>query len=93
LISGEAGTEEADVHTPRPWWIEKGWFGRKRVCAESALSSSALVASSIYYDDDARLIAAAPELRGALAAMVAEASAKGYDLQSLADAQAALAKT
>ena len=79
-------------HTPGPWWVEQGWFGRKSVCAESALSASVPVASSIYYESDARAIAALPDLHRALAAMVAEARAKGVDLQSMPDAVRALSK-
>lgn len=80
------------IHTPGPWWPERSWFGRFRVCAESALSASSPVASSIYYESDARAIAALPMLHTALAAMFAEASAKGIVLQSMPDAARALAK-
>ena len=79
-------------HTPGPWWPERSWFGRYRVCAESALMNSSLVASGIYYESDARSIAKLPELHTVLAAMVAEATAKGIELQSLPDAARVLAK-
>lgn len=80
------------MHTPSPWWIEKGWFGRFHVCAESAMSASTPVASSIYYADDAKLIAACPEMYGALRAIIAEAKAKGIEMTSLARAEAVLEK-
>jgi len=51
----------------RKWWVEKGFFGRYRVCTDSAISASTLVAGSIYYEDDASLIASAPDMRSALA--------------------------
>lgn len=77
--------------TPRPWWVQKGWWGRHSVCAESALSAASLVAGSIYYHDDAKLISKAPDMHGALRALVAEARAKGVELQSLPDAERVLA--
>lgn len=80
------------MHTPRPWWIQPSTrWRRASVWAESALGPFA-VARGIYYDSDARLIAAAPELHGCLAALAVEAAAKGVDLQSLPAARAALAK-
>lgn len=48
------------------WWVEKPFFGRFMVCTESALSASSPVATGIYYEDDAVLIARAPEMARAL---------------------------
>lgn len=79
------------MHTPRPWWVQRSRFFRASVWAESALGAFA-VARGIYYDSDARLIAAAPDLHGALATLVGEAAAKGVELQSLPAARAVLAK-
>lgn len=79
-------------YTPGPWWPERSWFGRFRVCAESALSAASPVASSIYYEGDARAVAALPDMHRALSAMLAEARAKGVALQSMPDAERVLAK-
>lgn len=76
-----------------PWWIRKPRFGRQCVSAAGGLGDYD-VASSIYYDEDARLIAAAPDLFRALDQLLDDMGDDGLSVCQAAkdQAKAALAK-
>ena len=77
-------------HTPGPWTIEESeLMGRDVVSA----GSMALICTQVYSPDDARLIAAAPELLAALDALLNYNSLGSYDRASVRQqARAAIAK-
>jgi len=63
-------------HTPGPWTIEESeLMGRDIVSA----GNMALICTQVYSPDDARLIAAAPELLAALQAVAEQTRHPDYD--------------
>jgi len=60
-----------DKHTPGPWRYLRSGYGSKSADFDIVTDSGGRVASTPY-EDKARLIAAAPELLAALAAIVKE---------------------